>query len=688
MRASRAAWSIVVAAIAATGASGAGAAGSGSTALHSSPIIATFVPAKLETRYTVKLLGEGTSAPRYSWTLQLKLLDAAGAKYPTLPDSGATVDGKCTNRGVATSSTASFVWHHGEPPPDNCDHRKMGPSGHQGLITLTLTDGTTTCLATYRGTNTGVGSAAVCYSVPVAAGGVATSTGATKTTPASTETTAAETTTTEVTVTAGGSSGGGGGFPIVLVVLILLGAGGLVVGYVVYSKKAGRGGDETMAFVYPDGTPWYGPAETPGGDGPTPVPALSVPGDDDCPGLRRLCDEARARAEGAAAKAGEARRAAAAAEKASADARAAEGKAQTELDRAKAALHPAEGSSWVEDATTGERVTVDDTHAVNEAANAALQRWRKGEIDAQQLEDEWQKLANPGAIKKLRDQAQSSRQHRVDAAQKALADSTAARDKACSGVEPAKSAAAAADADAASLADAAATACAKADECEKRKATPPPPAPVSDGGATGGAAAAGTTPKPTVTDGPGAGGHPGTTATPPATPPPPKQPGEPCKEGATLEANPKKSRRFVAQRGTDPVHVVVTDLKDNVVLDRRYPIGLFAGTTPKELRGKVAGSNAAGAVNLYHLSITIDMVNLEYTCSEVYNCVGGRWALQGHVARETLNQEFTETLTNAGNLTWSEVQRQLKTSWPKLERIANTDDVTHAETFCSDCEGR
>ena len=33
----------------------------------------------------------------------------------------------------------------------------MGPSGHQGVVKVTVTRGTEECTATYDGTNTGVG---------------------------------------------------------------------------------------------------------------------------------------------------------------------------------------------------------------------------------------------------------------------------------------------------------------------------------------------------------------------------------------------------------------------------------------------------------------------------------------------------------------------------------------------------
>jgi hypothetical protein len=44
-----------------------------------------------------------------------------------------------------------FVWAHGDN--DGCDHRKMGTKGHQGVISVVVSDGHWACTAKYEGTN-------------------------------------------------------------------------------------------------------------------------------------------------------------------------------------------------------------------------------------------------------------------------------------------------------------------------------------------------------------------------------------------------------------------------------------------------------------------------------------------------------------------------------------------------------
>ena len=52
---------------------------------------------------------------------------------------------------------SDFTWHHPNGAPTDkyhCDHTKMGPHGHQGLITVLVSDGVWECRATYKGTET------------------------------------------------------------------------------------------------------------------------------------------------------------------------------------------------------------------------------------------------------------------------------------------------------------------------------------------------------------------------------------------------------------------------------------------------------------------------------------------------------------------------------------------------------
>jgi len=47
------------------------------------------------------------------------------------------------------------VWHHADS--DGCNHELQGPFGHQGTVTVIVSDGTWDCTATYDGTVTGTG---------------------------------------------------------------------------------------------------------------------------------------------------------------------------------------------------------------------------------------------------------------------------------------------------------------------------------------------------------------------------------------------------------------------------------------------------------------------------------------------------------------------------------------------------
>jgi hypothetical protein len=130
--------------------------------LTMSPITATFVDTEFATHYTVDAFDLDSKKLTYRWTLELELIDKAGAPNPSLPGSGAAVDLGCDNHGKLTASTDEFIWHHADAPKDNCDHNKMGPSGHQASIVLVVSDGTWACVAEYAGTNNGKSKPAVC----------------------------------------------------------------------------------------------------------------------------------------------------------------------------------------------------------------------------------------------------------------------------------------------------------------------------------------------------------------------------------------------------------------------------------------------------------------------------------------------------------------------------------------------
>ena len=156
------------------------------------PISAVFEQAVFGTHYTSALTAPSVSAlgspVTFSWTIQLTLVDSAGAPNPTNPGSAAAVDPGCDNAGSGTSSpfvqsmaaattlASTFTWFHPDAasstPPGvyACDHTKEGPSGHEGLITVVASDGKWQCTSEYKGTNssdatsvtTGVASEPVC----------------------------------------------------------------------------------------------------------------------------------------------------------------------------------------------------------------------------------------------------------------------------------------------------------------------------------------------------------------------------------------------------------------------------------------------------------------------------------------------------------------------------------------------
>jgi hypothetical protein len=153
---------LAICCVAAVSVGATGLASAADSPLTMSPITATFVSTEFATHYTVDAFDLDSKKLTYRWSLELELVDKAGAPSPDLPGSGAAVDLGCDNHGKLTSTADEFVWHHADPPKDNCDHSKMGPSGHQGSIVLVVSDGTWACTAEYGGTNSGKGKDAVC----------------------------------------------------------------------------------------------------------------------------------------------------------------------------------------------------------------------------------------------------------------------------------------------------------------------------------------------------------------------------------------------------------------------------------------------------------------------------------------------------------------------------------------------
>ena len=145
-----------------TVASGAQAAlPTGTSTVSLSAITATFVQSEFATHYTVVAKDLAGLTLSYHWALTLKLVDPPGSLNPS-SGAHAGVDRSCTNHGVMASTTAFFVWKHGDASLGGCDHSKMGPSGHQGQVRLVLSDAKWSCTALYDGTNSGLGTAATC----------------------------------------------------------------------------------------------------------------------------------------------------------------------------------------------------------------------------------------------------------------------------------------------------------------------------------------------------------------------------------------------------------------------------------------------------------------------------------------------------------------------------------------------
>jgi hypothetical protein len=165
------------------------------------PITATFDPSCYCTKYSVTVTTNPALIISYnsSWKISLQLVDPAGSPDLSDPGSSAAVDLGCTNNGSGTptpqnlsflaggnnSGTNTFTWYHPDAasaPPGiaagtyNCDHTKQGPSGHQGVVTVTVSAalvqdeseskiGTVTpssCTATIGGTISHTGTAPVC----------------------------------------------------------------------------------------------------------------------------------------------------------------------------------------------------------------------------------------------------------------------------------------------------------------------------------------------------------------------------------------------------------------------------------------------------------------------------------------------------------------------------------------------
>jgi hypothetical protein len=116
--------------------------------LDISPIHADFDGDLKQTTYSLPTVSDPNAT--YQWTL---IITAPVGQVD--PNKG--VDLGCNNHGVLIGADKTFVWHHGNKGDplfdDGCDHDLQGQWGHQGLITVTVSDSAGDhCAATYKGT--------------------------------------------------------------------------------------------------------------------------------------------------------------------------------------------------------------------------------------------------------------------------------------------------------------------------------------------------------------------------------------------------------------------------------------------------------------------------------------------------------------------------------------------------------
>lgn len=141
-----------------------------------------FLPPKLATQYRISAKASGSGKLTLRWTLTLEQIDpdksspagfqSSNANAPEYSSAG--FDPRCNNSllpdGRQTAATGSkavytwsdlaeeFIWYHGDVgsypgSTYGCDHKKMGARGHQGIVTVTVTDGQWFCTASIEGTN-------------------------------------------------------------------------------------------------------------------------------------------------------------------------------------------------------------------------------------------------------------------------------------------------------------------------------------------------------------------------------------------------------------------------------------------------------------------------------------------------------------------------------------------------------
>lgn len=183
--------------------------------------------------------------------------------------------------------------------------------------------------------------------------------------------------------------------------------------------------------------------------------------EEECESLRRQCAESRKAADEAEQATKEARKKADQANQPCAEARKARAAAEKELaDLDDGYLD----NSWAE--SEGRRITRRDLKLKRDAAKAAWQKHRGGEISAQQLEQEWQRMESPEALDELRKNDQQNRAtQEADAKQKLAAAKQQETDACANADEKLEAAAKAAEAKAAAARNKADADCKAAAEC-------------------------------------------------------------------------------------------------------------------------------------------------------------------------------------------------------------------------------
>jgi hypothetical protein len=166
--------------VASAGASLAASADKPKPSLSISAITAKFDAKNLATNYTITVTETKRGIEGYistDWKLALGLVDSAGASPPGRGDEHAAVDASCNNSrlpggknlewGYLHELGRTFTWFHGDVgsyagSAYGCDHTKMGPLGHQGVVSVTVSDYVWSCTASYNGTNDGTSPEPVC----------------------------------------------------------------------------------------------------------------------------------------------------------------------------------------------------------------------------------------------------------------------------------------------------------------------------------------------------------------------------------------------------------------------------------------------------------------------------------------------------------------------------------------------